>query len=231
MTPTQGAIYARVSSEQHAEAQTVASQVAALRERVAAEGLTLPEAMPCIDEGYSGATLVRPALERLRDIVAARAVDRVYVHSPDRLARKYASQVLLVDEFRRAGVEGIFLNRALGQSPEDALLLQVQGMIAEYERAKSIERHRRGKRHAARAGMVHVLSGAPYGYRYVTKYAGGGQARYEIVPDEARLVRQVFDWVGRDRLTIGEVCRQLTRAGEMTRTGKTVWDRSAVWGM
>jgi site-specific DNA recombinase len=231
MNPTQVAIYARVSSDQQAEAHTVASQVAALRERIAAESLTLPEAMQFIDEGYSGATLVRPALERLRDVVAAHAVDRLYVHSPDRLARKYAYQVLLVDEFRRAGVEVIFLNRALGQSPEDDLLLQVQGMIAEYERAKIIERHRRGKRHAARGGVVNVLSGAPYGYRYVAKYAGGGQARYEIVPDEARVVRQVFDWVGRDRQTIGEVCRRLTRAGEVTRTGKTVWDRSMVWGM
>jgi site-specific DNA recombinase len=231
MNPPQVAMYARVSSDQQAEAQTIASQVAALRERIAAEGLTVPDALQFLDEGYSGATLVRPALERLRDVVAARAVDRLYVHSPDRLARKYAYQVLLVDEFRRAGVEIIFLNRALGQSPEDDLLLQVQGMIAEYERAKIIERHRRGKRHAARSGVVNVLSGAPYGYRYVTKYVGGGQARYELVPDEARVVRQVFAWVGRDRLTIGEVCRRLTQAGEVTRTGKTVWDRSAVWGM
>jgi len=128
-------------------------------------------------------------------------------------------------------VEVIFLNRALGQSPEDDLLLQVQGMIAEYERAKIIERHRRGKRHAAHGGAVNVLSGAPYGYRYVTKYEGGGQARYEIISDEARVVRQVFAWVGHDRLTIGEVCRRLTHAGEVTRTGKTVWDRSVVWGI
>lgn len=164
-------------------------------------------------------------------MVAAGSVDRLSIHAPDRLARTYAYQVLLVDECRRAGVEVVFLNRALGQSPEDDLLLQVQGMIAEYERAKIIERHRRGKRHAARAGAVNVLSGAPYGYRYVSKYEGGGQARYDIIPDEARLVRQVFDWVGRDRLTIGEVCRRLTRAGEVTRTGKRVWDRSVVWGM
>src|ERR1700704_5607288 len=183
------------------------------------------------DEGYSGATLIRPALERLRDVIAANSVDRLYVHSPDRLARKYAYQVLLVEEFRRAEVEVIFLNRALGQSPEDDLLLQVQGMIAEYERAKIIERHRRGKRHAARAGAVNVLSGAPYGYRYISKYEGGGQARYEIVPDEPRLARPVFGWVGAARLTIGEVCRRLTQAGERTRTGKTVWDRSVVWGM
>ena len=231
MNPTQVAIYARVSSEQQAEAQTIASQVAALRERVAATGLTVSEAMQFLDEGYSGATLVRPALERLRDVVAAGSVDRLYVHSPDRLARKYAYQVLLVDEFRRAGVEVVFLNRALGQSPEDDLLLQVQGMIAEYERAKIIERHRRGKRHAARVGGVNVLSGAPYGYRYVPKYEGGGQARYEIIPDEARVVHQVFAWIGHDRLTIGEVCRRLTQAGEVTRTGKTVWDRSVVWGI
>jgi len=105
-------MYARVSSEQQAEAQTIASQVAALRERVASEGLTVPSAMQFLDEGYSGATLVRPALERLRDVVAARAVDRLYVHSPDRLARKYAYQGVLVDEFRRAGVDVIFFNRA-----------------------------------------------------------------------------------------------------------------------
>ena len=152
MSTTQVAIYARVSSDQQTEAQTVASQVAALRERVAADGPVVPDAMQFIDEGYSGATLIRPALERLRDVIAAGSVDRLYIHSPDRLARKYAYQVLLVDEFRRAGVEVIFLNRALGQSPEDDLLLQVQGMIAEYERAKIIERHRRGKRHAAQAG-------------------------------------------------------------------------------
>jgi site-specific DNA recombinase len=231
MNPTQVAIYARVSSEQQAEAHTVASQVAAVRERVAADGFTVSEAMQFLEEGYSGATLVRPALERLRDVIAAGSVDRLSVHSPDRLARKYAYQVLLVDAFRRAGVEVIFLNRALGQSPEDDLLLHVQGMIAEYERAKIIERHRRGKRHAAHVGAVNVLSGAPYGYRYVTKYEGGGQARYEILPDEACVVRQVFTWVGCDRLTIGEVCRRLTRAGEVTRTGKTVWDRSVVWGL
>src|SRR6266446_3820833 len=231
MNTTQVAIYARVSSEQPAATHTIASQVAALRERVATDGLAVSEAMQFLDEGSSGATLVRPALERLRDVVASHRVDRLYVHSPERLARKYAYQVLLVDEFRRAGVEVMFLNRALGQSPEDALLLQGQGMIAEYERAKIIERHRRGKRHAARVGAVNVLSGAPYGYRYVTKSEGGGQARDEILPDEARVVRQIFPWVGHDRLTIGEVCRRLTQAGEVTRTGKPVWDRSVVWGI
>ena len=93
--------------------------------------------------------------------------------------------MLLVDEFRRAGVEVMFLNRALGQSPEDDLLLQVQGMSAEYERAKILERHRRGKRHAAHVGAVNVRSGAPYGYHDVPKYEGAGQARDEIIPAAA----------------------------------------------
>jgi site-specific DNA recombinase len=227
----QAALYARVSSEQQATAHTIASQLAALHERVAADGLSLRDDLSFIDDGYSGATLIRPALERLRDAAAAGDVERLYVHSPDRLARKYAYQALLLDEFQRAGVEVVFLNRALGQSPEDDLLLQVQGMVAEYERAKILERSRRGKRHGAHSGVVNVLCGAPYGYRYVTKHEGGGQARYEVLLEEARVVRQVFDWVGRERLSIGEVVRRLNQAQERTRTGKTVWDRSTVWGI
>jgi site-specific DNA recombinase len=227
----QAAIYARVSSEQQAAANTIASQLAALRERLAKDGLSSHSELEFIDEGYSGATLVRPALEKLRDLIAFGTIDRLYVHSPDRLARKYAYQVLLVDEFQRAGVEVIFLNRELGASPEDELLLQVQGMMAEYERAKIIERHRRGKRYAAHAGSVNVMSKAPYGYRYVTKDEGEGKARYEIAIEEARVARQIFDWVGRDRLSIGEVCRRLTQAKELTRTGRTQWDRSALWAM
>jgi len=231
MSTLHAALYARVSSDQQAEANTIASQVTALQERAQADGGVVSEALMFLDDGYSGATLVRPALERLRDAMSAGLVDRLYVHSPDRLARKYAYQVFLLEECSRCGVEVVFINRALGDSPEDALLLQVQGMMAEYERAKIMERNRRGKLHAARSGSVKVLSGAPYGYRYLNKHHGGGQARYEIVADEARVVRQVFLWVGRDRLSIGEVCRRLMQSGERTRTGRTVWDRSVVWEM
>jgi site-specific DNA recombinase len=228
---THAAIYARVSSEQQAEANTIASQVAALQARVATDGLPLLKDHHFLDEGYSGATLIRPALERLRDAAALGQITRLYVHSPDRLARKYAYQVLLIDELMRTGVEVIFLNRELGRSPEDDLLLQVQGMVAEYERAKILERSRRGKRHAAQTGAISVLSNAPYGYHYVRKQDGSGVARFEVVLPEARVVRQVFAWVGRDRLSIGEVTRRLKQAGEPTRSGKATWDRSTVWGM
>ena len=225
------AIYARVSSEQQPDAHTIASHLAALRARVATDGFGLPEELQFIDEGYSGATFVRPSLERLRDVVAAGGVARLYVHSPDRLARKYAYQVLLMDEFQRAGVAVTCLNRELGRSPEDELLLQGQGRVAEYERAKILDRSRRGKRHAAHAGVVSVLGGAPYGYQYSSKPLGGGVARFDRVAHEARVVRQVFTWVGQERGSIGEVCRRLQRAGAPRRDGKTTWDRSVVWGM
>jgi site-specific DNA recombinase len=231
MVNEQVAIYARVSSDQQTEEGTIDSQVAALRARVQTDGQSLSDELVFIDEGYSGANLVRPGLEQLRDVAALNGLERLYVHSPDRLARRYAYQVLLMDELQQAGVEVVFLNRELGNNPEDELLLQVQGMIAEYERAKILERSRRGKRHAARSGDVAVLSGAPYGYHYVSKQAGGGQASYEVKPEEAQVVQQIFQWVGQERCSIGEVCWRLQEAGVLTRTGKSSWDRSAVWGM
>src|SRR5437879_734902 len=231
MKSTQVGLYARVSSEQQNEARTIESQVADLRNRIAATGAVLPVELEFVDNGYSAATLIRPALERLRDVAAAGGLDQIYVHCPDRLARNYAHQVLLLEEFMRAGVEVIFLNREVGQTPEDQLLLQVQGMIAECERAKILERSRRGKRHGAQVGKVSVLSGAPYGYRYVSKQEGAGEAHFEVAWEEARVVRQVFEWVGRDRCSIGEVRRRLEAAKERTRTGKTVWDRATIGGM
>ena len=227
MKPLTIALYARVSGEE----QSVASQVAALRQLIAAEDCVLLPEHEFLDEGYTGSTLLRPALERLRDLIAGGALDRVYVHSPDRLARKYAYQVLLLDEWQRAGVEVIFLNRPLGQTPEDELLLQVQGMVAEYERAKILERSRRGKRHAAQSGLPNVLSGAPYGYRYVSAQEGEGHARYEPVTEQARVVRQIFTWIGRERASISEVCRRLQQVGEPSPTGKSYWDRTTIWGM
>jgi len=231
MTDGQVALYARVSSEHQVEAHTIDSQVAALRERIATDGVDLQNVLEFIDAGYSGSSLVRPALERLRDIAATGGLDRLYVHCPDRLARHYAYQVLLLDELTQRGVEVIFLNRPLGHTPEDQLLLHVQGVIAEYERAKFLERSRRGKRHAAQEGRVGILCHAPYGYRYVPKQEGGGDARFDIIGDEARVVQQVFAWVGQERCTINAVCRRLHQAGVRTRTGKEHWDHKTIWDM
>jgi len=231
MNERQVALYARVSSEQQAEAKTIESQLAEIRARIATDGFDLSSILEFVDEGYSGSTLIRPALERLRDVVAAGGIDRLYVHCPDRFARNYAYQVLLVEELIHRGVEVIFLNRPLGQTPEDQLLLQVQGVIAEDERAKFLERSRRGKRHAAQEGRVGILCNAPYGYRYVNKQEGGGEARFEIRFEEARIVQQVYTWVGQDRCTINEVCRRLYQVGVRTRTGKEYWDHKTIWDM
>lgn len=157
------------------------------------------------------------------------AIDRIYVHSPDRLARNYVYQVLLIDEWRRRGVELVFLNRPLGRSPEDDLLLQVQGIVAEYERAKIMERSRRGKKHAAQRGSLNVMSGAPFGYRYVSVQEGRGQARFEPSAEQARIVKQIFSWVAQDRCSLSEVCRRLEKAGAPTATGRRIWSRQAVW--
>src|ERR1700746_488550 len=119
--------------------------------------------------GYSGATLARPGLERVRDLAAEGQIDAVLVYSPDRLSRKYAYQVLITEEFARHNVDTVFIKAPQTATPEDQLLLQFQGMIAEYERAQILERSRRGKRHRALQGAVNVLSGAPYGYQSIRK--------------------------------------------------------------
>src|SRR3954470_20241190 len=225
------AIYARVSGEQQAKEDTISSQVEAVTRRIAADALECDPELRFVDDGYSGTILARPGLERLRDQAAAGAIDRLYLLDPDRLSRKYAYQVLIMEELARCGVEVVFLRNPVGRGPEADLLLQVQGMIAEYERAKIMERCRRGKQHAARRGSVNVLSGAPYGYRYVGKHEGDGEARYQVVAEEARVVRKIFEWVGQERCSIGEVCRRLRHEGIPTRRGKPAWDRATVWLM
>ena len=227
---TSAAIYARVSSARQKKDETIGSQTAALREHAAQARLEVPAEWIFEDEGHSGATLVRPALEALRDLVAQGCVDVVLVYSPDRLARKFAYQALLLEEFARAGVRAEFVRGPRGDSPEDQLLIQFQGMFAEYEKAQLMERYRRGKAHRARCGSVNVLGGAPFGYRYVPKTADSG-ASYEIVDHEAVIAAELFRRYTDDGASIADLTRWLTSENVPTRTGKARWDRSVVWGM
>jgi site-specific DNA recombinase len=224
------AIYARVSSARQKEQATIGSQIAALRAHAEQLGLDVPARWTFCDDGHSGATLVRPALEKLRDLVAQVPVEVVLVYSPDRLARKYAYQALLIEEFAKAGSSVVFVKGPTSDSPEDVLLVQFQGMIAEYERAQIIERTRRGKAHRARQGTVNVLSGAPFGYRYVRKNEHA-DACYELVASEAALVAELYRRYVEDGAAIADLTRWLTTTGVPTRTGKDRWDRSVVWGM
>ncbi len=224
------AIYARVSSAQQREERTIASQTAALVAFAASEDYCVPAEWIFEDEGYSGASLLRPGLERVRDLAAEGQIEAVLVLSPDRLSRKYAYQVLLTEEWARHGVVTVFLRAPRSETPEDQLLLQFQGMIAEYERAQILERSRRGKRHRAQLGEVSVLSGAPYGYRYVRK-SDEANARYEVIEAQAEVVRQVYDLYTAGGLSIGAITRWLNEQEVPTRKEGTRWERSTVWAM
>jgi site-specific DNA recombinase len=224
------AIYARVSSEQQREAKTIASQTAALIEFAKARSLEVPTEWVFEDEGYSGATLERPGLERVRDLAAEGQIQAVLAHSPDRLSRKYAYQILLIEEFAKHGVETVFVNAPQGTSAEDQLLVQFQGMIAEYERAQILERYRRGKRHRAKSGEVSVLSGAPYGYRYVRK-TEETPAFYQVIDAESNVVKRVYEMYTAKNLSIGEITRRLNAQKVPTRKHGSRWERSTVWAM
>src|SRR3954471_601515 len=220
------AIYARVSSDRQRREQTIQSQTVALRELAGARGLLLVEDLVFEDEGFSGASLRRPALERLGDRAVEGAFEVLLCHAPDRLARRYAYQVLLLEELARQGVEVVFAKEPeRGGTPEDELLRQFQGMIAESERAQIAERTRRGKLHRARGGSQAVMSGAPYGYRYV-KRSEHMEGFWEIGEPQAQVVREVFDRYANEGVSIGELARWLTDRGVPTATGKTRWDRS-----
>jgi DNA invertase Pin-like site-specific DNA recombinase len=227
---TSAALYARVSSKRQAKDHTIGSQVTALREHAAGSRLEVPDEWVFCDEGHSGATLARPALEALRDLAAQGCIDVVLCHSPDRLARKFAYQALLIEELARCGTKVEFVKGPRGDSPEDQLLVQFQGMFAEYEKAQLMERYRRGKAYRARTGSVNVLSGAPFGYRYIRK-TPETPARYEIIEHEAALVAEMFRRYADEGATIADLARWLTSQGVPTRTGKHRWDRSVIWGM
>ena len=174
--------------------------------------------------------LERPGLERVRDLAAEGQIQVVLAYAPDRLSRKYAYQILLIEEFARHGVETLFVKSPQGDSAEDQLLVQFQGMIAEYERAQILERSRRGKRHRAHAGEVSVMSNAPYGYRYIRK-TDEAPAAYSVHEAEARVVQRVYEMYTVEGLSIGEITRRLNAERIPTRKASGRWERSTVWAV
>jgi len=224
------AIYARVSSDKQREEGTIASQTAALFAFARERQFEVPPEWVFEDDGYSGASLIRPGLERVRDLAAEGLIQAVLVYAPDRLSRRYAHQILLIEELARAGVETLFVRAPRGSSPEDELLVQFQGMIAEYERAQILERSRRGKRHRARQGEVSVLSGAPFGYRFIRKTEHTA-ARYEVNEEQARTVRWIFVLYTAQGLSIGAIARRLNEQAIPTCKQRGRWERSTVWGV
>ena len=222
----QVALYARVSSEQQEQRGTVASQLDALRVYAREHHLEICEEYVCVDDGYSGARLDRPALDRLRDGARLGAFDAILVLCPDRLARKYAYQILIVEELERFGVPVHFLDNPPPTDPNAQLLVQMQGVIAEYERTKIAERYRRGRLFRLRQGEA-LFWRVPYGYRRIPR-RGTIPPSIEIDETTAVWVREIFRWHIEEHLTTRMIARRLAQRGILSPTGKHRWGPGTV---
>ena len=224
------AIYARVSTPRQARDRKTDQQVARLERHVERQGWALDGAHVYLDEGYSGASLNRPGLDALRDAAAMAEFEVVLVAAPDRLARKYVHQVLLIEELQARGCRVEFLERPMSQDPNDQLLLQIRGAVAEYERTLIAERMRRGRLTKLRAGQLLPWMRVPFGYR-TDPERPRDPAGLRVEEYEANIVRQMFVWYLEQGATLGTIARRLMRAGVLTPTGKSTWSRSTIRGI
>src|SRR6266496_1349988 len=224
------AVYGRVSTTRQAQAQTIEQQLDRLRAAVAGHGWELDEQHVYRDDGYSGASLGRPGLDRLRDHAALAELDVVLVAAPDRLARNYVHQVLLIDELAGHGCQVEFLDRPMSADPHDQLLLQIRGAVAEYERTLIAERMRRGRLARLRAGTLLPWTTAPFGYRLDPERPRDASA-VRLEPGEAALVAQLFDWYLEPGATIYRLARRLTDLGVPTPRGGPRWNVASVRGI
>jgi site-specific DNA recombinase len=224
------AVYARVSTPRQTQAQTIEQQLDRLRAAVAERGWELEDHHVYRDDGYSGASLGRPGLDRLRDHVALADLDVVLVTAPDRLARNYVHQVLLIEELARCGCRVEFLDRPMSDDPHDQLLLQIRGAVAEYERTLITERMRRGRHARLRAGTLLPWTRPPFGYRLdADRPRDAAAVRTE--PAEAALVAQLFDWYLEPQATLYQLTARLAGLGVVTPTGKPRWTVASVRGI
>jgi site-specific DNA recombinase len=221
------AAYARVSTERQAEAQTIDQQVDRLRAYAAAQDWPLDDGHLYQDAGYSGAQLNRPALDRVRDAVARGEVDVLLVTSPDRLARRYAYQVWLLEGFERAGCQVVFLDRPPSGDPQETLLVQIRGAVAEYERTLIADRMRRGCLAKLRSGRLLPWTRAPYGYRLDPRRPRD-PAGVQVDETVAAVVRRLFTWYAVDGLTLRAIARRLTEEHVPSPSGRDRWNTSSV---
>src|SRR5947207_8389537 len=224
------AAYARVSTTRQAQAQGIEQQLDRLRAAAAERGWELDDQHVYRDDGYSGARIGRPGLDRLRDHAALAELDAVLVTAPDRLARNYVHQVLLIEELAGRGCQVEFLDRPMSQDPHDQLLLQIRGAVAEYERTLIAERMRRGRQAKLRAGTLLPWTTPPFGYRLDPERPRQASA-VRVEPGEAVLVAQLFHWYLQPQATVYRLARRLTDLGVMPPTGKPRWNAASVRGI
>lgn len=224
----QVALYARVSTANQQQEGTIASQVQVLKQYIVQQGWHLLAEHEFVDEGVSGSRLDRPALDRLRDAAQRGEFDAAVVLSPDRLARNYAHQWVLVEELEKLGTRWIFMQNPFGDSPQGKLLVQLQGMMAEYERAQIAERTRRGRLEKARRGHYIPWAYRCYGYRYLPK-RHDSPPQVMVEPEEAEAVRRIYRLLIEEQLS----CRQITKRLNQTHTPppsgtRPVWHPASV---
>src|SRR5215472_12371445 len=221
------ALYVRVSTQRQAQHQSSDHQLERLRAWCAEHDEEVRDELVFRDDGVSGATLRRPGLDALRDAVAAARCDLVGITAPDRLARNYVHQMVLLEEFERAGCRVHFLDRPMSQDPHDQLVLQIRGAVAEYERTLIAERMRRGRLHKLQAGLLLPWTRPPYGYRLNPDRPRdpAGVRREEA---EAAAVAELFDWYLEPQATLYRLAARLTGLGVATPTGKPRWNVASV---
>jgi len=222
------ATYSRVSTSHQEEQQTIQNQLNALKEFAEKNNYTIVENY--IDDGWSGDILARPALDKLRNDAKNKIWEAVLIYDPDRLARRYSYQELVMDELQEAGIEIIFITIPAPKNSEEKILHGVRGLFAEYERAKIAERFRLGKIRKAKEG--HIMTTKPlYGYNYIPKQ-GNTHGYYEINPEEARVVKMIFSWMANDGMTLRAIIKKLQQLGIKPRYSKKgVWNTSTLTTM
>jgi site-specific DNA recombinase len=227
------ALYVRVSTSRQQQTQTIEQQLDRLRAKVAAEpDWHLTDERVYRDDGYSGASLNRPGLDRLRDHAALGALELVLLTAPDRLARKYVHQVLLIDELQSRGCRVEFLDRPMSDDPHDQLLLQIRGAVAEYERSLIAERMRRGRQAKLRSGTLLPWTSAPYGYM-LDPERPRDPSRVRLDPVKAEIVKQIFAWYSDPQIpaTLYWVAKTLTERQIPTPRGGLRWNVASVRGI
>src|SRR5919112_1990211 len=224
------AIYARVSTPRQARDQNIDEQLERLKGYVEQKSFTLQREHVYLDEGYSGSRLNRPGLNALRDAAAMAEFEVLLVTAPDRLARKYVHQVLLIEQLQDRGCRVEFMERPMSQDPNDQLLLQIRGAVAEYERTLIAERMRRGRLAKLCSGQLLPWLRVPFGYR-TDPERPRDPAGLRLEEYEAAIVRQMFAWYLEQGATLGTIARRLTEGGVLTPTGKISWSRSTIRGI
>ncbi len=224
------AVYVRVSTTRQAQDQTMAQQLERLQQPLQRQNWKLEEANIFRDDGYSGASLKRPGLDRLRDRLKVATFDVLLITAPDRLARNYVHQVLLLEEPQQHGCRVEFLERPMSQDPHDQLLLQIRGAVAEYERSLICERMRRGRLAKLQAGTLLPWTRAPYGYR-LDPERPRDPAGVRLDAAEAAVVAEIYAWYLEPGHSLYSVARRLRELGQPSPNGKTVWGVATIRGI